>query len=62
MLDAKTDYLLAVKDSQLTLRADIKSYFDTAPCDEVERFETPGERSMAASRFEPIRSPMWSIS
>jgi predicted transposase YbfD/YdcC len=32
--------------------ADIKSYFDTAPCDEVERFET-SERSTAASRFEP---------
>jgi hypothetical protein len=61
MLDAKTDFL-AVKDNQLTLRADIKSYFDTAPFDEVERFETPGERSTAASRFEPIRSPMWSIS
>jgi len=43
ILDAKADYLLAVKDNQPTLHADIKSYFDTAPCDEVERFETLGK-------------------
>jgi hypothetical protein len=38
-----TTFLLAVKDNQPTLQADIKSYFDTAPCDEVERFETLGK-------------------
>jgi predicted transposase YbfD/YdcC len=43
ILDAKGDYLLAVKDNQPTLRADIKSYFDTAPSSEVERFETLGK-------------------
>jgi predicted transposase YbfD/YdcC len=41
--DAKADYLLAVKDNQPTLHADIKSYFDTAPSGEVERFETLGK-------------------
>jgi predicted transposase YbfD/YdcC len=41
--DAKADYLLAVKDNQPTLHADIKSYFDTAPCSEVERSETLGK-------------------
>jgi predicted transposase YbfD/YdcC len=41
--DAKADYLLAVKDNQPTLHADIKSYFETAPCEEVERFETLGK-------------------
>jgi predicted transposase YbfD/YdcC len=43
ILDAKADYLLAVKDNQPTLHADIKSYFDTAPSGEVERFETLGK-------------------
>jgi len=43
ILDAKGDYLLAVKDNQPTLHADIKSFFDTAPSDEVERFETLGK-------------------
>jgi predicted transposase YbfD/YdcC len=43
ILDAKADYLLAVKDNQPTLHADIKSYFDTAPCDKVERAETVGK-------------------
>jgi predicted transposase YbfD/YdcC len=43
ILDAKGDYLLAVKDNQPTLHADIKSYFDTAPSDELERFETLGK-------------------
>jgi predicted transposase YbfD/YdcC len=41
--DAKADYLLAVKDNQPTLHADIKSYFDTAPAGEIERFETIGK-------------------
>ena len=31
ILDAEADYLLAVKDNQPTLHADIESYFDTAP-------------------------------
>ena len=43
ILDAKADYLLAVKDNQPTLHADIKSYFDTATSGEVERFETLGK-------------------
>jgi predicted transposase YbfD/YdcC len=37
ILDAKADYLLAVKDNQPTLHAEIKSYFDTAPSNQVER-------------------------
>src|SRR6266567_4078891 len=36
ILDAKADYLLAVKDNQPTLHAEIKSYFDTAPPNKVE--------------------------
>jgi predicted transposase YbfD/YdcC len=40
ILDAKADYLLAVKDNQPTLHADIKSYFETAPSNEIERVET----------------------
>jgi predicted transposase YbfD/YdcC len=43
ILDAKADYLLAVKDNQPTLHADIKSYFETAPSSEVERVETVGK-------------------
>jgi len=43
ILDAKADYLLAVKDNQPTLHADIKSYFETAPSKEVERVETVGK-------------------
>jgi predicted transposase YbfD/YdcC len=43
ILDAEADYLLAVKDNQPTLHADIKSYFDTAPSSEVERSETIGK-------------------
>jgi predicted transposase YbfD/YdcC len=43
ILDAKADYLLAVKDNQPTLHADIKSYFDTAPSAEIERSETVGK-------------------
>ena len=40
ILDAKADYLLAVKDNQPTLHADIESYFETAPPNEVEKVET----------------------
>jgi predicted transposase YbfD/YdcC len=43
ILDAKADYLLAVKDNQPTLHADVKSYFDTAPSAEVERCQTLGK-------------------
>ena len=43
LLDAKADYLLAVKDNQPTLHADVKSYFATAPSSEVERFESVGK-------------------
>jgi predicted transposase YbfD/YdcC len=43
ILDAKADYLLAVKDNQPTLQADIKSYFQAAPSNEVERIETVGK-------------------
>lgn len=43
ILDAKADYLLAVKDNQPTLHADINSYFETAPTKEVERSETVGK-------------------
>ena len=57
ILDAKADYLLAVKDNQPTLHADIKSYFETAPSSNGSR---PSARSTAGSRFVPIRSPMWS--
>jgi predicted transposase YbfD/YdcC len=40
ILDAKADYLLAVKDNQPTLHAEIKSYFDTAPSNKVERSQS----------------------
>lgn len=43
ILDAEADYLLAVKENQPTLHADVKSYFDTAPSGEVERVETLGK-------------------
>jgi predicted transposase YbfD/YdcC len=43
ILDAGADYLLAVKDNQPTLHSDVKSYFDTVPCAEVERCETVGK-------------------
>jgi len=43
ILDAKADYLLAVKDNQPTLHADIKSYFETAPSGEIEQVETIGK-------------------
>ena len=43
ILDAEADYLLAVKDNQPTLHADIKSYFDTAPANKVERSQTLGK-------------------
>jgi predicted transposase YbfD/YdcC len=43
ILDAEADYLLAVKDNQPTLHADIESYFETAPLREVEKVETMGK-------------------
>jgi predicted transposase YbfD/YdcC len=42
-LDAGADYLLAVKDNQPTLRAEIESYFATALAAEVEKAETIGK-------------------
>lgn len=39
ILDAKADYLLAVKDNQPTLHAEIESYFETAPAEELQVFE-----------------------
>ncbi len=41
ILDAKADYLLAVKDNQPTLHAEIKSYFDTAPSNTIEQSRHP---------------------
>src|SRR5205807_2803388 len=52
ILDAEADYLLAVKDNQPTLHADIESYFETAPPTEVEKVETVGKDH---GRFE-VRS------
>jgi predicted transposase YbfD/YdcC len=49
ILNAEADYLLAVKDNQPTLHAEVKSYFDTAPSGEVERCETVGKEH---GRFE----------
>jgi predicted transposase YbfD/YdcC len=49
ILDAKADYLLAVKDNQPTLHTEIKSYFDTAPSSEVEQSKTVGKEH---GRFE----------
>lgn len=43
ILDAKADYLLAVKDNQPSLHAEVRSYFDTAPSGEVGRSETIGK-------------------
>jgi predicted transposase YbfD/YdcC len=43
ILDAKADYLLAVKDNQPTLHADINSYFETSPATEVEQVATVGK-------------------
>jgi predicted transposase YbfD/YdcC len=40
ILDAGADYLLAVKDNQPTLHAEIESYFATAPAAEVAKVET----------------------
>ena len=40
LLEAKADYLLAVKDNQPTLHAEIRGYFETAPAGEIERVQT----------------------
>ncbi len=40
IVDAGADYLLAVKDNQPTLHAEIESYFDTAPAKELACAET----------------------
>ena len=39
ILDANADYLLAVKDNQPTLHAEIESYFATAPASEIDAYE-----------------------
>jgi len=58
ILDAKADYLLAVKDNQPTLHADIKSYFDTAPSGEVERHQTVGkEHGRLEIRAHSVSTP-----
>ena len=57
ILDAKADYLLAVKDNQPTLHADVKSYFETAPSEEVEQVETVGKdhgRIEVRTRIDPL--------
>src|SRR6202166_3419648 len=43
ILEAKADYLLAVKDIQRTLHSDVKSYAEKPPATEVERHETLGK-------------------
>lgn len=43
ILAAGADYLLAVKQNQPTLHADMRSYFNTAPPQEVETMETLGK-------------------
>jgi predicted transposase YbfD/YdcC len=40
IIDRGADYLLAVKDNQPALHDDIKRYFDDAPAEELETFET----------------------
>ena len=40
ILDADADYLLAVKDNQPTLHAEVEAYFDTAPAAEIDVAET----------------------
>jgi predicted transposase YbfD/YdcC len=40
IVDAGADYLLAVKDNQPTLHAEIESYFETAPAKEIVSAET----------------------
>jgi predicted transposase YbfD/YdcC len=40
ILDADADYLLAVKDNQPTLHAEVEAYFDTAPAAEIDVAES----------------------
>lgn len=40
IVEAGADYLLAVKDNQPTLHAEIESYFETAPANELDSFQT----------------------
>jgi predicted transposase YbfD/YdcC len=40
ILDADADYLLAVKDNQPTLHAEVEAYFDTAPAAEIDLAES----------------------
>jgi predicted transposase YbfD/YdcC len=52
ILDAKADYLLAVKDNRPTLHADIESYFKTTPPARSSRSRRSA-RITAASRSAP---------
>src|SRR5262249_55465647 len=56
ILDAKAAYLLAVKDNQPSLHADIESYFETARPARLSRLRRSA-RIMAASRSAPYRLP-----
>jgi hypothetical protein len=49
-LDAGADYLLAVRDNQPTLHAEIESYFATAPAAEV----SANASARARSRVDPV--------
>ena len=52
ILDAGADYLLAVKDNQPTLHAEIESYFETSPKDEVDTCEeTNKDHGRIETRF-----------
>jgi predicted transposase YbfD/YdcC len=55
------DYLLAVKDNQPTLHADVKSYFDTAPATEIERHNTldKGHGRLEQRRYSVSKTIDW---
>jgi predicted transposase YbfD/YdcC len=61
ILEAEADYLLAVKDNQPTLHADIRSYFDTAPAAEIERHDTldKGHGRFEQRRYTVSRTIDW---
>jgi predicted transposase YbfD/YdcC len=60
IVDAGADYLLAVKDNQPTLHAEIESYFATAPAAEVEKVETI-DKEHGRFEFATTASPIGSI-
>jgi hypothetical protein len=57
ILDAEADYLLAVKDNQPTLHAEIKSYSSKQHLPAKSIGSRRSARIMAGWRFEPIQSP-----